>query len=161
MYSLDAKAKHARRRKNAKGSNNSSSDSPRGEASSDVRPSTEKGKDSTPKVREREKPLSPVIGQVRHNGNIMQDMTDMFTPGNSPDGSLIDDSIFTDEEIHGFYPDSRGQNVYEYLNASNIPGQTDSEGILPNRVFDLDQIDSMSTGPAHCTSLFLKICKCS
>lgn len=89
----------------------------------------------------------------------MQDMTDMFTPGNSPDGSLIDDFIFTDEGIHGFFPDSRGQNVYEYLNVSNVPGQTNSEGIFPNRVFDLDQIDSMSTGPAPCTSLFLKSCK--
>lgn len=159
MYSLDAKAKHARRRKNAKGSNNSSGNSPRGEASSDVQPTTEKGKDSTPKAREQEKPLSPAIEQVRHNGNVMQDMTDMFTPGNSPDGSLIDDFIFTDEGIHGFFPDSRGQNVYEYLNVSNVPGQTNSEGIFPNRVFDLDQIDSMSTGPAPCTSLFLKSCK--
>ena len=157
MYSPDAKAKHARRRKNLKGSNNSSSDSPRGEASSDVQPTSKQDNDSTPKVRERGERPASASEQVRHHGSIMPDTTDMLTPGNSPDGSLFDEFIFADEEAFGFLPESGGQSVYEYLSASNIPGQTDPAGIFPNSAFDLDRVDSMSTDPTPCTSLFLKI----
>ena len=157
VYSLDAKAKHARRRKDPKGSNNNSSDSSRGEAPSDVLPTSGKGKDGTPKAREQGERPAPSTEHVRHNENIVTDMTDMFPSSNSPDGSLIDEFIFTDEETHGFLPDSRDQSVYGYLNISNISGQTDPEGSFPNRVFDLDHVDSMCTDPAPCTSLFIRM----
>lgn len=156
MYSLDGKAKNARRRKNPKGSNNSSSTSPPGDASPDARPAPKKGQDSTVKAGGQDERQAPAPEQVRQSGTVVQDMTNLFTAGSSPTGSFEDDFIFTDEILNDFLPDLRGQNVYEYLNASNIPSQTeiDREAMFLDGVFDLDHVDSMNPNPAPCTFHF-------
>lgn len=80
-------------------------------------------------------------------------MTDTLTAGSSPTGSFEDDFIFTDDVLNGFLPDSRGQSVYEYLNPSNIPGQTeiDREAMFLDGALDLDHLDSTNTDSVPCT----------
>ena len=154
MYSLDGKAKTVRRRKNPRGSNNSSGTSPPGEASSDTQGASKEGQDSTSKVREQEERATSATEQARQSGNVMQDMTDIFTAGSSPTGSFEGDFVLPDEVLNSFLPDVRGQGVYEYLNASNLPSQTeiDREAMFLDGVFELDRVDSMNTDPAPCTS---------